>query len=80
MGFYEDDILPIESINLKDNDDNSSLIAAANGNALGALNVNLKDRTLYKDGDWNTLCLPFDVTVGSGVMAGATTMTLNGST
>jgi uncharacterized repeat protein (TIGR02543 family) len=29
MGFYEDDILPIESINLKDNDDNSSLIAAA---------------------------------------------------
>ncbi len=23
--------------------------------------VTLKGRTLYKDGDWNTLCLPFDV-------------------
>ena len=22
-------------------------------------NITLKDRTLYKDGDWNTLCLPF---------------------
>lgn len=35
---------------------------------------------LYKDGDWNTLCLPFDVIVGSDVMEGATAMTLNGST
>lgn len=24
-------------------------------------NVVLKDRTLYKDGSWNTICLPFDV-------------------
>ncbi len=24
-------------------------------------NVVLKDRTLYKDGKWNTICLPFDV-------------------
>ena len=40
-------------------------------------NVTLKDRTLYKDGDWNTLCLPFEVTVGSGQMEGATVMTLN---
>jgi hypothetical protein len=24
-------------------------------------NVTLTSRTLYKDGDWNTLCLPFDV-------------------
>ena len=37
-------------------------------------------RTLYKDGAWNTLCLPFDVTVGSDVMEGATAMTLNAST
>ena len=71
MGFYEDDILPIESINLKDNDDNSSLIAAANGNALGALNVTLKGRTLYKDGKWNTLCLPFNVTLSDSQLAGA---------
>ena len=43
-------------------------------------NVALSGRKLWKDGAWNTLCLPFDVVVGSGQMAGATAMTLNGST
>lgn len=42
--------------------------------------MQLAGRTLYKDGAWNTLCLPFDVTVGSDVMEGATAMTLNAST
>ena len=42
-------------------------------------NIALSGRTLYKDGAWNTLCLPFDVTVGSDVMAGATAMTLRSS-
>ena len=79
MSVDADDIEAITGINLRDNDDNRSLIAAADGNALGALDVTLKGRTLYKDGDWNTLCLPFNVTVGSGVMTGATAMTLNGS-
>jgi hypothetical protein len=32
--------------------------------------VKLKSRTLYKDGDWNTLCLPFDVTIASSPLAG----------
>ena len=41
--------------------------------------IMLLGRTLYKDGDWNTLCLPFDVTVGSDVMADATAMTLRTS-
>ena len=26
------------------------------------ITVRLKDRKLYKDGDWNTICLPFDIT------------------
>ena len=40
--------------------DNSDVIskAAANG---GEFNVTLADRTLWKDGDWNTLCLPFSL-------------------
>jgi hypothetical protein len=40
---------------------NSKLIsdAAATGKTF---NVTLQDRTLYKDGAWNTLCLPFAVT------------------
>ena len=42
--------------------------------------VTLSGRKLWKDGAWNTLCLPFDVTVGSGQMEGATAMTLNAST
>ena len=45
-----------------------------------AIDVGLAGRTLYRDGYWNTLCLPFDVTVGSDVMADATAMTLNTST
>ena len=72
MGVDEDDILAITSINLKDNDDNSSLIAAAAGNAPGALNVTLKGRTLYKDGKWNTLCLPFNVVLEGSPLEGAT--------
>ncbi|MBR2228721.1 MAG: leucine-rich repeat domain-containing protein, partial [Prevotella sp.] len=66
-----DDIEAITGINLRDNDDNRSLIAAADGNASGALNVTLQGRTLYKDGKWNTLCLPFDVTIAGSVLAGA---------
>ena len=44
--------------------------------------VTLKGRTLYKDGDWNTLCLPFDVTIANSPLAGdgVTVMELNGTT
>ena len=72
MGVDENDIQAITGINLKDNDDNRSLIAAASGNALGALNVTLKGRTLYKDGKWNTLCLPFNVVLKGSPLEGAT--------
>ena len=67
---YASDIQAITDINLRDNDDNRSLIAAANDNALGALNVTLQGRKLYKDGAWNTLCLPFDVTIKESVLDG----------
>ena len=33
-------------------------------------NVTLSGRTLYKDGYWNTLVLPFDVTIASSPLAG----------
>lgn len=46
------------NINLSDNADNSDLIALYNGISA---NITLSGRTLYKDGDWNTLCLPFDI-------------------
>ena len=37
---------------------NSSLIASNNG---AFANVTIDGRTLYRDGTWNTLCLPFDI-------------------
>jgi uncharacterized repeat protein (TIGR02543 family) len=57
---------------LADNADNSTLIStlATNG---GTWNVTLSGRTLYKDGAWNTLCLPFAVSDFTGTpLAGAT--------
>ena len=39
--------------------------------------VRLEGRTLYKDGNWNTLCLPFDVTIASSCLNGATIMELD---
>ena len=47
---------------------NYDAIIAANG---GKYNVTLADRTLYQDGAWNTLCLPFDVTIAGSPLAGA---------
>ena len=34
--------------------------------------VRLQDRTLSKDGTWNTLCLPFNLTLEGSVLEGAT--------
>jgi len=59
---------------LADDADNSTQITALNGLTTAAI---LQDRTLYKDGDWNTLVLPFDVT--SAQMA-ETTHPLYGAT
>ena len=56
MGAYWGDILPIESMSLNDAADNSALITEADG---ATLDVTLQGRTLTKDGNWNTLCLPF---------------------
>ena len=45
---------------LSDNADNTgmiSLLSAAKSN-----DITLQGRTLWKDGNWNTLCLPFDMT------------------
>ena len=45
--------------------------------------VTLADRTLTKDGNWNTLCLPFALTssqIAASPLAGATIMELNAET
>lgn len=59
--------LPYE-MTLEDTSDNDAEIAAHKGECC---NVKLSGRTLYKDGAWNTLCLPFDVTVAGSILDGA---------
>ena len=57
------------TVSLVDNADNSTAISGANGYLA---EVTLQDRTLYKDGKWNTICLPFDVTLAGSALNGAT--------
>ena len=53
---------------LSNNDDNSEAIAQ---NAGVTTDVILDGRTLYKDGGWNTICLPFNVILSGSVLDGA---------
>ena len=57
------------SISLANAADNSTTINDANGYVA---NVTLAGRTLYRDGSWNTICLPFDVTLAGSALNGAT--------
>ena len=69
---YADAIVPIEGIALADAADNSALITAASG---ATLDVTLAGRTLTKNNEWNTLCLPFSLTavqIDASPLAGAT--------
>ena len=54
--------------------------AKVSSNAGDSINVMLSDRTLYKDGDWNTLCLPFDLKLEGSLLAGAIARTLTDAT
>ena len=65
----------LTNIYLVDEGDNSETIRdAADGRVY---NVILQGRKLWKDGDWNTLCLPFSVDDFTGTpLAGATVMEL----
>ena len=73
------DILDVPAtvdISLRDNADNSETIS---GNYDCPVNATLTGRTFYKDGSWNTLCLPFDLTIAGSPLAGATVKTLESS-
>lgn len=65
-------------IALEDGTDNGTDNQAVLDQHEGRLcNVTLQDRTLYKDGSWNTLCLPFALSSLSGTpLEGATLMSL----
>ena len=65
---------------LSNNTDNTSVISDANEQRK---NVLLQNRTIYSDGYWNTLCLPFDIPAsdnGRSPIAGASVKELNTET
>ena len=80
---YVDEIMltaPYQQLALVNNGDNNTATistAAASGKKC---DVTLTDRILYKDGEWNTICLPFDVTLANSPLAGATAKTLDDAT
>ena len=49
------------TLDLKNNGSNTPIVINSNG---VSTDVIMSGRTLYTDGDWNTICLPFDVTDG----------------
>ncbi len=48
-----------KSLTLQDNDNNSSVLST--NDHISGMTVTLNGRTFYKDGNWNTVCLPFDL-------------------
>ena len=67
----------LRAFTLADDADNTATLTTWNGKEA---DVTLGGRTLYKDNDWNTLCLPFDVDDFTGTpLAGATIKTLSSS-
>ena len=59
--------------------DNGDAITTAAGSGK-VYEVTLSDRTLYKDGKWNTICLPFDVKIEGSVLDGAVARKLTAAT
>lgn len=55
------------AVNLANKADNSTALSGCQNKPC---DVTLSDRTLYKDGNWNTICLPFDYDPAYGVLAG----------
>lgn len=61
-------------VSLGDRTDNTDIISHWDGQTKHIL---LSGRTLYKDGKWNTLTLPFDVTLSGSALDGAVARTVN---
>ena len=57
-GLQYDGIFYVTNLGFYDDANNSALLREANGRRV---NVTLTGRTLFKDGNWNALCLPFDL-------------------
>ena len=63
-------------LGLSDNTDNGSAISEYNG---ATVDVTLTGCTFYKDGAWNTICLPFNLTLAGSPLDGAVARPLTGA-
>ena len=72
----------VEGSTIFDNGDNSIAVLMINSPLTinTSLSFTLSDRTLYKDGYWNTLCLPFDLALANSSLSDATVMGLDAAT
>lgn len=68
--------LPATAVTLAGNSDNTALIESLHGTE--NCDVTLEGRTLYQDGTWNTLCLPFALALDGSPLEGADIRTLTG--
>ena len=67
-------------IDLADDAPNSSIISEAADIFTDKLvNATLRGRSIYHDGKWNTICLPFDVTLAGSLFEGYEARTLAGA-
>ena len=66
-----------EAVSLANDAANSTDLSGKNGYFA---TVTLTDRTLYKDANWNTLCLPFDLALEGSALDGAEARTLSKAT
>ena len=75
ISLYKEVLNPGSPLTLYDGIDNTAIIGEA-ATIGGQFDVTLRNRKLYKDGSWNTLCLPFNYDK-TGRLAGATIMELD---
>lgn len=72
-------LTPLTAVSLVNNASNADVITELDG--ISDLDVTLSGRTLYRDGFWNTLCLPFDIDdISSTPLEGAVIKELDGTT
>lgn len=57
--------------------DRSTMFATNGHSDLARIDFKINGRTFFKDGDWNTVTLPFDLTLAGSVLDGATVRTMS---
>ena len=69
-------------LELSDASDNNGAIMTAAASGINYDRITLSGRTLYRDGDWNTICLPFELSasqITASSLAGAVIKELDGT-